>query len=231
MARFTTALLACVLLASGCARSARAVLTPFTVARDTLLLRAVAPDSFDVEMVTTKGTMLVRARRHWAPNGVDRFYAMSRSGYFDSVGFYRAIRGFVAQFGYTADTTITRAWNGKTFPDDPVRVTNQRGTLSFARPNRDHSRSTQLFFNWVDNPRLDTLNTRGFPPVAQIIQGLAVLDSINSEYSGAQGQPPVQGIPDQNLIAQQGGAYLTRMFPRMDYILSARVVRSWTTKR
>ena len=27
----------------------------------------LAPDSFDVDMVTTKGTMVVRARRNWSP--------------------------------------------------------------------------------------------------------------------------------------------------------------------
>ena len=220
-----------VALAAACARSVpHAALTPLTMPKDSLL-RAEAPDSFDVEMVTTKGTMIVRARRHWAPNGVDRFYAMVRSDYFDSIGFYRAVRGFVAQFGYSGDTAVNRAWNGTTFPDDPVRVTNQRGTLSFARPTRPNSRSTQMFFNWVDNPRLDTLNTLGFPPIAQIIRGIAVLDSINSEYSGTQGQPLPRNAPAQNLIAQQGSAYLTREFPRMDYILSARVVRSWKRER
>ena len=91
----------------------------------------LAPDSFDVDMVTTKGTMIVRVRRHWAPLGVDRFYALVRNHYFDSVAFHRTIRNFVAQFGIHGDTAVSRAWRGKSILDDPVKIVNQKGTLSF----------------------------------------------------------------------------------------------------
>jgi len=138
--------------------------------------KATAPDSFDVEFMTTKGRMLVRAHRDWAPNGVDRFYALAHNNWYDSIAFYRTVPGFVAQFGYSGDTAVNRAWSDELFPDDPVRTSNVRGTLSFARPTRPNARSTQLFFNIVDNARLDTLNGFGFPPIAQIIEGVAVLD-------------------------------------------------------
>jgi cyclophilin family peptidyl-prolyl cis-trans isomerase len=187
---------------------------------------AIAPDSFDVEMKTTKGTMLVRVRRHWAPIGGDRFYALVRNQYFDSVAFHRTINNFVAQFGIHGDTAVSRAWRGHNIQDDPVRVVNQRGTLSYARggPN---TRSVQLFFNLVDNtPRLDTLNQIGFPPIGQVIDGIDVLDNLNWEYSGTRGGQTFPG-PSQDSLSRQGNAYLHRNFPRIDYILTARVVRSW----
>lgn len=189
-----------------------------------------APDSFDTEVATTKGTMLVRARRHWSPNGVDRWYELVRTGYFTDVAFHRTINRFVAQFGIHGDTAVSRQWRGKSIPDDTVRVVNQRGTLSFARggPN---SRGVQLFFNLVDNtPRLDTLNTIGFPPVAQVIRGLAVLDSLNWEYSGTRGGQMFPG-PSQDSITRQGNEYLRRNFPRLDYIRTARVVTEWRRGR
>lgn len=187
---------------------------------------AAAPDSFDVEVVTTRGTMVVRARRNWSPHGVDRFHALVRSRYFDNVGFHRTIRNFVAQFGIHGDTTVARAWNGRTVPDDSVRAQNKRGTLSFARGARN-TRSTQLFFNLVDNtPRLDTLNGFGFPPIGQVIHGLAVLDSLNWEYSGTRGGQTFPG-PSQDSVRLQGNAYLNRTFPRLDYIVRARIARSW----
>jgi cyclophilin family peptidyl-prolyl cis-trans isomerase len=190
------------------------------------LFAAVGPDSFDVDVVTTKGTMVVRARRHWSPAGVDRFYALVRNGYYDSVAFHRTIRNFVAQFGIHGDTAVSRAWRGRSIPDEPVQVANQHGTLSYARggPN---SRSVQLFFNTVDNtPRLDTLNRFGFPPIAQVIRGVEVLDLLNSEYSGTRGGQTFPG-PSQDSLSRQGNAYLRRHFPRLDYILVARVVRQW----
>ena len=185
----------------------------------------LAPDSFDVNMVTTKGTMIVRVRRHWAPLGADRFYALVRNHYFDSVAFHRTIRNYVAQFGIHGDTAVSRAWRGKSILDDPVKVVNEKGTLSYARlgPN---TRSVQLFFNTVDNtPRLDTLNTIGFPPIGQVIRGIEVLDSLNWEYSGTRGGPA--SGPQQDSLSRQGNAYLRRNFSRIDYILKARIERAW----
>lgn len=180
--------------------------------------KETAPDSFDVEFITTKGRMLVRARRDWSPNGVDRFYALARNNWYDSIAFYRTVPGFVAQFGYSGDTAVNRAWDDALFPDDPVRTSNVRGTLSFARPTRPNARSTQLFFNIVDNARLDTLTGFGFPPIAQIIEGVTVLDSLNGEYGSA---------PNNGTTPRQGNAYLKREFPKLDYIIKARIVKVW----
>lgn len=185
-----------------------------------------APDSFDVEMRTTKGMMLVRVHRQWAPNGADRFYGLVRNRYFDSVAFHRTIRNFVAQFGIHGDTAVSAAWRGKNIPDDPVRHANSKGTLSFARSG-PNTRSVQLYFNTVDNtPRLDTLNGFGFPPIGEVIYNREVLDSLNSEYSGTRGGQTFPG-PVQDSITRQGNAYLRRLFPRLDYIITARVARSW----
>jgi peptidyl-prolyl cis-trans isomerase A (cyclophilin A) len=182
-----------------------------------------APDSFDVEMVTTKGTMVVRVFRAWSPRGADRFHTLVRVGFFDSVAFHRTINRYVAQFGISGDTVVTRAWRGRTIKDDSVRARNERGTLSFARGGPD-TRGTQLFFNLVDNtPRLDTLNGFGFPPIGRIVRGLQVLDSLNWEYSGTRGGQTFPG-PSQDSIGRQGNEYLVRRFPRLDYILRARVI-------
>jgi cyclophilin family peptidyl-prolyl cis-trans isomerase len=182
-----------------------------------------APDSFDVEMTTTKGVIVVRVHRDWSPHGVDRFHALVSEGFYNDVAFHRTVRNFVAQFGISGDPTVSAAWNGKNIPDDPVRVKNERGTLVYARggPN---SRQTQLYFNLVSNsPRLDTLGGIGFPPIGRVTQGLSVMDSLNSEYSSGRAAM----APQQDSIRRGGNAYLRRLFPRLDYIVSARVVRKW----
>lgn len=190
-----------------------------------------APDSFDVEFVTTKGTMLVRAHRSWSPNGVDRFYALAINNYFDTIGFYRTIGNFVAQFGFSGDPKVNAAWQGETIPDDTVRVSNVRGMLSFARGG-PRTRSTQFFFNSVDNARLDSANGYGFPPIAQVIRGVEVLDKLNHEYGGVRGEPgPAPAGPAQGAISREGNAYLRREFPRLDYITKARVVKQWRARR
>jgi peptidyl-prolyl cis-trans isomerase A (cyclophilin A) len=187
---------------------------------------AAAPDSFDVEMLTTKGPIVVRVRRHWSPNGADRFYALARAGFFTDIAFHRTIRNYVAQFGISGDTAVSRLFRGKNIPDDPVRATNKRGTLSFARGGAN-TRGTQLFFNLVDNtPRLDTLNGFGFPPIGEITSGLAAMDSLYWQYSGTRGGQTFPG-PSQDSINRQGNAYLRRAFPKLDYITSTRVLRTF----
>lgn len=187
---------------------------------------AVSPDSFDVELLTTKGPMRLRVHRAWSPNGADRFYNLVRARFFEDVAFHRTIRNFVAQFGISGDTAITRAWEGRGIPDDTVRAKNERGTLAFARSGPG-TRTTQLFFNLVSNsPRLDTLNGFGFPPIGRIVEGLAVLDSLHWEYSGTRGGQSFPG-PSQDSIRRQGNEYLRRRFPRLDYVVTARIVRRY----
>ncbi|MBV6521757.1 MAG: hypothetical protein MNPFHGCM_01901 [Gemmatimonadaceae bacterium] len=191
---------------------------------DNKAYRVQAPDSFDISMRTTKGTMVVRVRRVWSPHGADRVYALVRNRYFDSVAFHRTIRNYVAQFGIHGDTTVNSAWRGRNIPDDSVVETNRRGTIAFARAGRN-SRSVQLYFNLVDNtPRLDTLNGFGFPPLGSVIRGIEVLDSLNWEYSGTRGGQTFPG-PSQDSISRLGNEYLRRVFPRIDYVITARVSR------
>ena len=78
----------------------------------------------------------------------------------------------------------------------------------------------------MDNTRLDTANTFGFPPIGRVIQGVAVLDSLNWEYSGTRGGQEFPG-PRQDSLRLQGNSYLHRSFPRLDYILRSRIVRTF----
>jgi peptidyl-prolyl cis-trans isomerase A (cyclophilin A) len=168
-----------------------------------------APDSFQVTFETSRGPFVVQAIRSWAPNGVDRFYALSRAGFFDENRFFRVVPGFIVQFGLNGDPKVNERWDGRAIPDDPVRQSNLRGTVTFAieGPN---TRSHQLFVNLADNPRLDAL---GFAPIGRVVSGMAVVDSIYPGY---------EEDPRQAMIQRLGNPYLARMFPKLDYVKTAR---------
>jgi peptidyl-prolyl cis-trans isomerase A (cyclophilin A) len=183
----------------------------------------LAPDSFQIAFETTRGRFDVVAHRAWAPNGVDRFYDLVRRRYYDGVSFFRVVPGFVAQFGLSGDPRVNDAWRGRTMPDEPVRQSNRRGRIAFARGGRN-TRTVQLYINLRDNLRLDTLGTFGFPPIAEVVSGMDVVDSLYSGYG--EGAPRGTG-PAQDSIRAQGNAYLARAFPRLDYVRRARVVRTW----
>lgn len=177
-----------------------------------------APDSFRVAFETTKGRFVVQARRDWAPRGADRFYHLVRLGYFDDVRFFRVLHGFMAQFGMHGNPAVVAAWEPLELPDDPVKQSNRRGTVSFATKG-PNTRTTQLFINYADNANLDAM---GFAPFAEVVEGMAVVDSLYGDYG--EGAPQGSG-PDQTRITREGNAYLQREFPRLDYIKTARLLQ------
>ena len=190
-------------------------------------LDVAVPDSFIVHFETSRGAFDAMARRVWAPNGVDRLYTLVRDHYYDGARFYRVVKDFVAQFGMAADPRVTAAWRIRAIADEPVRHSNTRGTISYARGGPG-TRSVQLYVNLKDNARLDTLNGFGFPPIAEVVSGMQTVDSLYSGYGEAPSprNPNAKGAP-QDSIARLGNAYLERGFPKMDFIKQARVTREW----
>lgn len=176
-----------------------------------------APDSFRVRFETTAGPFVVLVRRQWAPNGADRFYSLVRQGFYDGARFFRVIEGFVAQFGIPGDPDVASAWRDATIPDDPVRASNERGTLTFATRGAN-SRTTQLFINYRDNSQLDAM---GFAPIGEVVEGMDAVDGLYAGYG--EGAPRGQG-PEQARIQTEGNAYLEASFPRLDHIEGAEVV-------
>jgi peptidyl-prolyl cis-trans isomerase A (cyclophilin A) len=170
-----------------------------------------APDSFRVAMTTSKGPVVVEVYRAWAPRGADRFYQLASEGFLDGQRFFRVLPQYIAQFGANDDPKWNDRWDDRKIPDDPPRESNRRGTLSFAA-EEPNTRSHQLFFNLKDNPRLDP---QGFVPIGRVVEGMGVLDSLYDDYGDA---------PKYHLISTLGNSYLRRMFPKLDYIETARVV-------
>ena len=91
-----------------------------------------------------------------------------------------------------------------------MKESNKRGYVTFATAGPG-TRTTQVFINFADNSRLDR---QGFAPFGQIISGMEVVDKINAEY---------RENPDQGRIQMEGNAYLTKAFPRLDYIRKATI--------
>jgi peptidyl-prolyl cis-trans isomerase A (cyclophilin A) len=173
---------------------------------------ATAPDSFRVAFETTRGSFVVQVNRAWAPAGADRFYQLVEQQFFDGEKFFRVVPGFVAQFGLNGDPKRNEPWDSKNIPDDSVRHTNAKGTLTFAAMPVPNSRSHQMFLNLNDNARLDRA---GFAPIGVVVKGMSVVDSLYSGYGET---------PDQTSIGNLGNSYLDRAFPKLDAIKSARIV-------
>jgi len=178
---------------------------------------AQAPDSFNAKFETSAGDFVIAVHRRWAPLGADRFYNLTRSGYYDGVRFFRVISGFMVQFGIHGEPAVSAAWREQRIPDDPVRRTNLRGMVTFATAGPG-TRTTQVFINFGSN---DGLDAQGFAPFGQVVEGMDVVDRLYAGYG--EGAPRGRG-PDQGRIQAEGNTYLQRAFPRMDYVKRASIV-------
>ena len=178
-----------------------------------------APGQYKVLLQTTKGDVVVLVHRDWSPLGADHFYELTKMGFYDDNAVFRALRGFIVQWGMNGDPKVNKDWSEIPIRDDPPKVSNKIGTIVFAKTGEPNSRSTQVFINLGDNSA--TLDSQGFTPFGEVIQGMEKVMSFYTEYG--EGAPNGTG-PSQAAIADIGNPYLEEHFPKLDYIKKTRIV-------
>jgi peptidyl-prolyl cis-trans isomerase A (cyclophilin A) len=181
---------------------------------------APIPAEYKVKFETTKGDIVVQVHHDWSPLGADHFYQLVTKGYYDNNAFFRAIKGFVVQFGMNGDPKVTARWNTLPIKDDaPNKQPNKKGTVTFAKTGAPDSRTTHIFINVNDNA--EALDSMGFTPFGEVISGMENVDNL---YMGYGDSPPSGSGPDQEALAHGGNAYLQKAFPLLDYIKKATVI-------
>jgi peptidyl-prolyl cis-trans isomerase A (cyclophilin A) len=175
---------------------------------------APAPAEYKVRMQTTKGDVVVLVHRDWSPIGADHFYELTQMGFYNDSAFFRAVPGFIIQWGINADPKVNKDWSNITIQDDPPKVSNKVGTVVFAKTGEPNSRSTQLFINLGNNSA--SLDAQGFTPFGEVIQGMDNVMHLEMKY-GEQ--------PSQAAIADIGSPYLEEHFPQLDYVKKAVIER------
>jgi peptidyl-prolyl cis-trans isomerase A (cyclophilin A) len=178
------------------------------------MLHAKAPATFRARFTTTKGPFVVTVHRAWAPRGADRFYNLVHAGFYNGQRLFRVVPGFVVQWGISGSPNVAAAWQNANIRDDPVRHSNTRGTITYATAG-PNTRTTQVFVNLGDNAQLDN---QGFAPFGQVTAGMRVLGKL---YSGYDDTP----TNEQAQITSGGEAFLRKSFPKLDRIVTARIVR------
>ncbi len=179
-------------------------------------LHSPAPDSFKVKFSTSVGDFTIKVKREYSPFGVDRFYYLVKNDYYEGNRFFRVVPNFVVQWGINGNPAINKVWENLGIPDEPVKLSNRKGTIAFARggPN---TRSNQLYINLKDNLRLDKTNfmgVKGFPAFGVVTEGMENVQKIFAGY---------REKPNQDSIQLKGNEYLKRKFPKLDYIIETEI--------
>jgi cyclophilin family peptidyl-prolyl cis-trans isomerase len=111
------------------------------------------------------GEVVVKLHPEWAPIGVKRIKELTADSFWDDCRAFRVLPNFVVQLGINGDSTKQKKWKIP-IADDPVKATNDRGTVTFAMAG-EGTRTTQIFFNKIDNSRLDK---EKFAPFGEVIR-------------------------------------------------------------
>lgn len=127
-----------------------------------------------------------------APNTVNNFISLIKSGYYDGLIFHRVIKGFMIQGGCPDGTgmggpgySIKGEFNQNRFKND---LKHSAGVLSMARAMHPDSAGSQFFIMHKAAPHLDG----AYAAFGKVTEGLEVVDkiaSVNTDYSDKPLQP------------------------------------------
>ena len=121
--------------------------------------------SMVVILQTNLGEITIELFSEDAPQTVENFVQLARTGFYNNTKFHRVIKGFMIQGGdpLSKDNALKDQWGtggpGYTFADEiHANNRNNTGTVSMANagPNTNGS---QFFINTADNNGLDTKHT------------------------------------------------------------------------
>jgi peptidyl-prolyl cis-trans isomerase B (cyclophilin B) len=127
------------------------------------------------EIQTEKGTMKVQFYEEDAPNTVENFIKLSKSGFYDGLTFHRVIPDFVIQGGCPKGTGVGGPGYSIKCETSGGNQYHDRGVLSMAHAGKDTGGS-QFFIchNRSNTQHLDRVHTC----FGKVYEGLDVIDAI-----------------------------------------------------
>jgi peptidyl-prolyl cis-trans isomerase A (cyclophilin A) len=146
-----------------------------------------------VEIVTSKGTIIVELNAEKAPNTVKNFLTYVNEGFYSGTIFHRVIKGFMIQGG-----GMTAAGEKKTHApiklESKTGLKNDRGTIAMARTGNPDSATAQFFINTKNNDFLNYgVRDEGYAVFGKVVDGMKVVDAIESAKTGP-GDVPTETI-------------------------------------
>ena len=121
--------------------------------------------------IAGRGALEVTLLPDEAPATVARFVALARAGYYNGLTFHRVVPAFIVQGGSPGANEFVG--DGPFMRDEIGLEPHVRGAASISTRGRDTG-DAQIWFNLVDNPRLD----HDYTVFGRVAAGADVLDRI-----------------------------------------------------
>jgi cyclophilin family peptidyl-prolyl cis-trans isomerase len=128
-----------------------------------------------VSIKTSEGEIIVELYPEKAPNTVQNFLKVVKSGHYSKTIFHRVIDNFMIQGGGFT-TAMKEKPTGKAVDNEAKYafergLKNELGTIAMARTNEPHSARAQFYINVQDNPFLDYQELPSGDPVTFTLFG------------------------------------------------------------
>ncbi len=139
---------------------------------------------------TRHGDITIEFLPEVAPNHVQNFLDLARSGFYDGTKFHRVIPGFMIQGGDPNSKEDDRrlhgtGGSGKNVKAEFNATKHVRGIVSMARAASPDSASSQFFIMVADSPHLDGQ----YSAFGKVVSGMDVADKIVAEDSDHRDNP------------------------------------------
>ncbi|HEX4128619.1 MAG TPA: peptidylprolyl isomerase [Pirellulales bacterium] len=172
---------------------------------------AKADDLPRVELVTSRGPVVLELFENQAPQSVANFISLVDKKFYDGLAFHRVIPGFMAQGGDPkGDGT---GGPGYRIPCECYRPDHRlhfRGSLSMAHAGKD-SGGSQFFITFVRTPHLDGQHT----VFGRVIEGMDAVSQLQRTEPGLNGEktPPSDKILEARVLRKRDRAYEPTKLP------------------
>ena len=185
---------------------------PNAALRTPAKLKDVAPATFRANFETSVGVFVVEVTRAWAPRGADRFYNLVKYGYFDGNRFFRVVPNFMVQFGINGDPKLNAVWSEAEHHRRSGHA-EQQARVRHVRQDAGPELALDAGLHQLQGQRRSRR------------AGVRAVRSGRDRHGGRrQDQRRVRRAARVRAqIQSQGNAYLTKAFPRLDYIKKATI--------
>ncbi|HSM34179.1 MAG TPA: peptidylprolyl isomerase [Anaerolineae bacterium] len=151
-------------------------LGPPSATPNPVALEVPAGDGTAVRLTTELGDVVIGLFNESAPVAAENFLNLAQAGYYDGVGFHRAVPGFVLQGGDPDGTGM--GGPGYTIPDEEVVGEYGRGIVAMARTQEPNSQGSQFFVILDDEAEAALEAFRTYTIFGRVVEGMDVVDAI-----------------------------------------------------
>lgn len=194
--------------------------------QDHNVVHAIGHDTVNVFCSTSTGDLSVIVKPEWAPRGAGRFLELVERHYFNGCGLNRVVKGFLTQFGISANYELRTEYREANIKDDVSQgIAFKPGYMSYAGSGAD-SRANEMFIVMPDTSQ-HQLSYFGSENSWETPFGYVEPDYLATvqEWHEYGDMPPWGSGPDPQLIYEKDGYdYLKRDFPKLSYIHECRIL-------